>query len=70
LFGEVFPAFFDQENKTMKLAIRIAALAVVVAGGVAAYCTPKSAPALPSHQAATATIPIGAWDPTAPPPPQ
>lgn len=54
----------------MKLAIRIAALAVVVAGGVAAYCTPKSVSALPSHQAATAGEPAGDFDPNQPFPPQ
>jgi hypothetical protein len=46
----------------MKLAIRIAALAVVVTGGVAAYCTPKSASALPSHQSATAGEPTPGCD--------
>ncbi len=56
----------------MKLAIRIAALAIVVAGGVAAYCTPKSASALPSHQSATANGPTpecdGGWCPGDPAP--
>jgi hypothetical protein len=46
----------------MKIAIRIAALAIVVAGGVAAYCSPKSAQALPSHQAATANYPTPECD--------
>jgi hypothetical protein len=42
----------------MKLAIRIFVLSIVVAGGAAAAITPKSAPALPSHQSATARMPI------------
>ncbi|HUB53335.1 MAG TPA: hypothetical protein VL986_14365 [Terracidiphilus sp.] len=42
----------------MKLAIRIIALAVVVAGGVAAAVTPKSAPQIQSHQAVTAKMPV------------
>ncbi|MGP8250766.1 MAG: hypothetical protein ACLQHF_01960 [Terracidiphilus sp.] len=41
----------------MKLAVRILALAVVVAGGAAAAVTPKT-PAIKSHQAATATLPV------------
>jgi hypothetical protein len=41
----------------MKLVIRIFALAVVIAGGVAAASTSKTAPALPSHQSATASMP-------------
>ena len=59
----------------MKLAIRIFALLVVVAGGAAAAVTPKNAPLVPSHQAATAGFPIatcGPGIPTCPqlPPPQ
>jgi hypothetical protein len=41
----------------MKLAIRIFALSFVIAGAAAAAVTPKSAPALPSHQSATASMP-------------
>jgi hypothetical protein len=41
----------------MKLAIRILALTVVVAGGAAAAVTPKTAPAIKSHQAVSATLP-------------
>jgi hypothetical protein len=41
----------------MKLAVRILALSVVVAGGVAAATTPKSVPAINSRQASTATMP-------------
>jgi hypothetical protein len=46
-----------QELPIMKLAIRIIALSVVVAGGVAAAVTPKSAPQIQSHQAVTSTMP-------------
>ncbi len=42
----------------MKLAVRILALSVVVAGGAAAAITPKNVPAIKSHQAATATLPV------------
>ncbi len=42
----------------MKFAIRIFALSIVVAGGAAAAITPKTAPALPSHQSSSATMPI------------
>jgi hypothetical protein len=41
----------------MKLAIRIFALSVVVAGAAAAATTPKAAPAIPSHQSATDNMP-------------
>ena len=50
----------------MKLIIRILALAVVIAGGVAAAATSKTAPALPNHQSATATMPIPACGPNMP----
>jgi hypothetical protein len=43
----------------MKFAIRIFALSVVVAGGAAAATTSKTAPVvLPSHQSATARMPV------------
>jgi hypothetical protein len=42
----------------MKLAIRIFALTVVVAGATAAATTPKTAPAILSHQSITDTDPI------------
>lgn len=38
----------------MKLVVRILALSVVVAGGAAAAVTPKTAPAVNSHQASSA----------------
>lgn len=41
----------------MKLAIRIFTLSVVVAGVAAAAVTPKTAPAVPSHQSASASFP-------------
>ncbi len=41
----------------MKLAIRIFALSVVVAGAAAAAVTPKTAPVIASHQSATASFP-------------
>jgi hypothetical protein len=41
----------------MKLVVRILALSVVVAGGAAAAVTPKTSPAINSHQSATATLP-------------
>jgi hypothetical protein len=50
----------------MKLAIRIFVLSIVVAGGAAASITPKSAPALPSHQSATASMPAPGCSPTMP----
>jgi hypothetical protein len=42
----------------MKLAIRIFALSLVVVGAAAAAVTPKTTTAFPSHQSATATMPI------------
>jgi hypothetical protein len=50
----------------MKLAIRIFALFVVVAGVAAAAVTPKNAPILPSHQSPSATFPIGTCGPGIP----
>jgi len=41
----------------MKLAIRIFALSLVVVGAAAAAVTPKTTPAIPSHQSATASMP-------------
>ncbi len=41
----------------MKLAVRIFALSVAVAGITAAATTPRTAPVLPSHQSATASVP-------------
>ena len=41
----------------MKLVVRILALSVVVAGGAAAAVTPKTSPAVNSHQSATAALP-------------
>ena len=41
----------------MKLAIRIFTLSVVVAGVAAAAVTPKTAPAIASHQSASASMP-------------
>jgi hypothetical protein len=49
----------------MKLVVRILALSVVVAGGAAAAITPKT-PAINSHQAATATMPVPACIPGLP----
>ncbi|MGA2350546.1 MAG: hypothetical protein ABSF70_08955 [Terracidiphilus sp.] len=42
----------------MKLAIRIFALSLVIAGVTAAAVTPKTAPAIQSHQSATAHVPV------------
>jgi hypothetical protein len=42
----------------MKLMVRILALSLVVVGGAAAALTPKTAPFHPSHQSATAHMPI------------
>jgi hypothetical protein len=50
----------------MKLAVRILAMLIVVAGGAAAAITPKSAPVLPSHQGATAAFPIPGCGPGVP----
>jgi hypothetical protein len=49
---------FHEGLPIMKLAIRIFALSVVVAGAAAAATTPRSAPAIPSHQSASASLPI------------
>jgi hypothetical protein len=49
---------FHEGLLIMKLAIRIFALSVVVAGAAAAATTPKSAPVVPSHQSATASNPV------------
>jgi len=42
----------------MKLAIRIFALTVIVAGAAAAATTPKTAQPIASHQSATASFPV------------
>ncbi|MGA2832539.1 MAG: hypothetical protein ABSE55_05665 [Terracidiphilus sp.] len=42
----------------MKLAIRIFALSLVVVGAAAAAVTPKTTTAFPSHQSATASLPM------------
>jgi len=41
----------------MKFTIRILALSAVVAAAAAAATTPKAAPAIPSHQSATDSMP-------------
>ncbi len=51
----------------MKLAIRVFAFCVVVAGVAAAATSPKTAPFMPSHQSATATFPIPQCGPNTPP---
>ena len=56
--GNLQQILIPEELPIMKLAVRILALTVVVAGGVAAAVTPKSAPQIQSHQAATATLPV------------
>jgi hypothetical protein len=47
----------------MKLAIRIFALTIVVAGAAAAATTPKTTPPVASHQSATARFPTPACGP-------
>jgi len=42
----------------MKLAFRILTLSIVLAGAASAALTPKSAPKVPSHQSATASMPV------------
>ncbi|MGA3373127.1 MAG: hypothetical protein ABSC48_15330 [Terracidiphilus sp.] len=42
----------------MKLAIRVFALSVVLAGAAAAATSPKTALAISNHQSATATMPV------------
>jgi len=42
----------------MKLVFRVFALSIVVAGAAAAAVAPKTAPMVPSHQSATAKMPI------------
>ena len=56
---EAFPVNPNHKGlPTMKLAIRIFALTIVVAGAAAAATTPKTASAIPSHQSATAHLPV------------
>jgi hypothetical protein len=50
----------------MKTAIRIFALSVVVAGAAAASVSHKSAPVIPSHQSATASLPVPGCGPGVP----
>ena len=50
----------------MKLTIRIFVLSIVVAGGAAAAVTPKAAPAFPSHQSASASVPLPSCGPGQP----
>ncbi len=50
----------------MKLAIRLFVLSMVVAGGAAAAITPKTAPALPTHQSASASMPLPSCGPGQP----
>ena len=52
----------------MKLAIRIFALTIVVAGAAAATATSKTAPPIASHQSATASMPIPGCGPYICPP--
>lgn len=42
----------------MKLAIRIFALCVVIAGGAALAASPKTVHSVPSHQSATESFPV------------
>jgi len=48
----------------MKLAIRIFALTIIVAGAAAAAVTPKTAKPIQSHQSATASFPIPTCGPS------
>jgi hypothetical protein len=50
----------------MKLAIRIFVLSIIVASGAAAAITPKTTPALPSHQSASASMPVPGCGPGKP----
>ena len=53
----------------MKFAFRVFALSVVVAGAAAAAVAPRTAPMVPSHQSATASMPTpgcGPYVPTCP----
>ncbi len=55
----------------MKLAIRIFALSLVVAGGAAATVSSSTTSTIPSHQSATSSLPVpgcGPNMPTCPPP--
>ncbi|MGB8260514.1 MAG: hypothetical protein WCE75_09190 [Terracidiphilus sp.] len=55
----------------MKLAIRVLALSIAVAGAAAASISTTTATTLPSHQAASAKLPVpgcGPNIPTCPPP--
>jgi hypothetical protein len=54
----------------MKLALRLFALTVVVAGAAAAALTPKDGPIFMSHQAASAAFPIATCGPGIPTCPQ
>jgi hypothetical protein len=67
----ILPSEYPKKRlPTMKLAVRILALSIVVAGGVAAALTPKSTPILPSHQTAAASFPIPECTPGFPTCPQ
>jgi hypothetical protein len=72
VYGKGFsgPDFRKKRLPKMKHVVRILALSVVVAGGAAAAITPKSAPALPSHQSATMRFPIPECTPGFPTCPQ
>jgi hypothetical protein len=59
---------FKKRLPMMKLTLRILAVLIVVAGGAAAAITPKSAPALPSHQSPSAAFPIPGCGPGICPP--
>jgi hypothetical protein len=52
----------------MKLAIRIFALTIIVAGAAAAATTPKTAQPIQSHQSASASMPTPACGPYICPP--
>jgi hypothetical protein len=52
----------------MKLALRIFALTVVVAGATAAATAPRTTPPIASHQSATASLPIPGCGPYICPP--
>jgi hypothetical protein len=60
------PFDFRKGLPTMKLAIQIFALCVVVAGAAAASVSPKTTQLLASHQSATSALPVPCCGPGMP----
>jgi hypothetical protein len=68
--GDAFPVNLKSaRGKIMKLAIRIFALSIVVAGAAAATVSSSTPRPISSHQSATARLPIPGCGPHICPPP-